>query len=590
MSRYRSQGLIAVGLGLTAAACGDPDLNTELRSAGPPDVLAVLAQSPLDLGEAAVKCRYVDGKRDEKAPGFVGDPITGGSVVCPEDEAEFTAATVDARVIDDAPWALRVMFDELLDGDKVETLICDEDSGTCEGSLAETQPVTLRCGDTVVPYSGYYVPNGNNVTFPLGPSIYIRPDPAALTFPTGSMCTLTLDPDKITDKDGNSVTTEDQAFTFQIADLALIAVDPAEGDDAILSPDPVTAGAVAFVFNASLDDAEIDPAAFQLTDESGADIPTTIFVDAYNAAGLTDAVYVIPDTDTGIFLPGDYTATMKPTEITEVNGGKLTVTEAEVTHFSVAFGKTGQSTGTDFSPVGAIRISFNNTIDASTLDTTNGGTDLEFFQTNPPTTPPNAPVAATIAVGNTTAPALNNIANNAIVITPAMELPIGTYVVRIKAGAEIKDVAATPHIAHFNNPLAITYNVLLKSTHTVPAMPVMGAASLPAVGTFDVVFSGSLDMASVSVDDFELLDTTTMMPVPFTFTLATSVSRPPPSAPSHPNDTIRIDPTANLTVGRTYQLTLKQGAALKSANGVTRTFGAPSTAAANRTTWTFTAI
>lgn len=609
MSRYRSQGLLAVGIGLAAVACGEPDLNTNLRPEGPPDLLAVLTQNQIDLDgnpytETALRCKYVNGKRDPKAPGFVGDPITGGSLVCPENEADFEPATVDPRVIDDQPWAIRLMFDELLDADKVETLDCDSETERCQGTLSETRPVTLKCGDTAIRYyedpaddpdlqardryRSFYVPNGNRVTFPLGPSIYISPVPEELVFPTGSQCSITIDPGKVTDKDGIAVPADDLTTNFKIADLQLIFTDPADSSSpATLSPDPVAAGAVAFVFNAPLDDSAIDPGAFQITDENGDPVDTAFFVAGYNVDG--DAIWVYPDTDTGIFLPGLYTVTMKPTTIGEVNGGELTTTEDQTVHFNVAFAKVGQTSGTDLSPTANVRVAFNNAIDPATLDTANGGTDLEFFQTNPPTTPPNMPIPVTISVGDSTGLTssgipLDVVDGNAIIVDPTNELPIGTYVLRFKAGAELKDTDATAHTAKFTNPLAITYNVLLKSTGTFP--PVAGTpptAPLLHTDPFKVIFSGSLDFGSITPDDFTLVDNGSMTAVPFTVSMATTNA-------GHANDTVVITPTGGLTTGHTYQLTIKQGAAIKSANGVTRTFGAASTSSSNRTTWTITAI
>lgn len=614
MSRYRSQGLLAVGLGLAATACSSPDLATDLRPAGPPDVLAVLTQNPLDLIESAVKCKYVGGKRDPKGPAFVGDPLTGGSMVCPEDEADFEGAQLEPRplytlntagqIIDTQVWGLRVMFDELLDPDKVETLECDDLTGICAGTLEETSPIKLTCGamNTEVAYTGYYVPNGNNTTFPLGPSLYVLPNADDMNFATGTTCNLTIDGAKVTDKDGVAPPDADLVTQLKIADLKLLSVDPEDGTDAVISPDPVAAGAAAFVFNANLESdpdtgAVLDPAMFQLKDGTGADIDTFTFVGAYNSAALTDAVYVFPDTTTGVFLPGDYTATMKAGEMTEVNGGSTQVTETK-TDFSVAFGIIGQTPssvggvrdlatscgmGVPGCSTGSIRVRFNNTVDMTTV----GAEDLELFQTN--STPANRQVAFTTAA--VTSPAVPDLAtNNAIEVRPSSELELGTYVLRVKANAEIKDTAGTPHVASFRTPVATTYSVLLKITHIVPAAAGTPAiVSLPRAGNFDIVFSGSLDFSSVGAAEFELTDLTTMQPVPITIEMATSASRTPPLPGSHANDTVRINPNADLTAGRMYRMTMKPGTQLKSAatantpGGISRTF-------ATATTWTITAI
>ncbi len=619
MSRYLSPGLLAVGLGLTATACSQPDLNTNLRPAGPPDVLAVLTQNPIDnqgnsLTENALKCKYVGGKRDPKGPGFVGDAITGGAVVCPDNEADFTPATVDPRIVGGQPWAIRVMFDELLNADKAESLDCDADTGLCQGTLATTRPVTLKCGTTSIRYyedpadalelqaidryRSFYVPNGNNVTFPLGPSLFISPKPEELVFPTGSSCSLTIDPVKVTDKDNNPVPSDDLVTNFKIADLALIATDPTE---AITIAPTAGVAAAAFVFNANLDSdgdgLPLHPEMFELTDAAGAAIETYSFVTGYNVD--SDGVFLQPNTDTGIFLPGAYTATMKPGVLSELNGGTLTVTTAKKVGFSVRFDKTGQTSGTDFGALRAMQISFNNGLDPATLDATAApaNTDYELFSTT--SIPANAQIAHTAVVGNSTSALLNNVAGNAIVITPAAELALGTYVVRFKANAEFKDAAAadcgamdalckTLHTKKFTAPLALTYNVLLKVLRTIPASS--ASATVPAAGNVDLVFSGSLDASTIDDADFEVKDVTTpAMPVAVAFTksiITSTASGPPPALQPHANDLVRIDPSANLTVGHKYEVSIKAGAKLTNVpvagfSAVTRTFAV--------TKWTFTA-
>src|SRR5689334_19751984 len=132
MQRYRTQGLLAVGLGLAAAGCfGDTELQTDLRPEGNPDVLAGLARSEIDGTEAPFYCRYTGSTLDPKGPNIVQ-----GGEICPVTMSEFTPNTVDPRAApaDGIGWGVRFMFDELLDGDAVETLSCDSD-GLCSGEL-----------------------------------------------------------------------------------------------------------------------------------------------------------------------------------------------------------------------------------------------------------------------------------------------------------------------------------------------------------------------------------------------------------------------------------------------------------------------
>ncbi len=328
MLRYRTQGLLAVGLGMVAGGCfGEPVNKTDLRSEGPPEVLAAMGQSLVTLEEYSFHCRYVNGVRDEKAPGFAIDAILGGQIVCPETATEFAPTPVDPRA-----FALRVMFDELLDADAVETLDCDDD-GRCSGSLDSTQPVTLTCDGTVVGYTGYYVPNGNNTTFPLGPSLYIAPNLDELVFPTGTECTLSIG-DVVVDKTGNAVPADQRDLDLQIADLALLFTEPADadavGDRAVLGPDE----AIAFVFNTYLDDATIAATEVVVLDGDGDPVADVDFaVDAYFVD--TDTIYVF-STATDGFPPGNYTARITASaEIGEVNGGTVTFTANEDVRFVV---------------------------------------------------------------------------------------------------------------------------------------------------------------------------------------------------------------------------------------------------------------
>lgn len=261
-------GLIATGV-LALGACSDPDQNTDLRPDGDPEVLAVLVMNDPagQVIEHATYCKV----GDEKRPARVGLPDFTAPDICPADLSKGADEIVDA-----APdgWYVRIMFDELLDPN-VEELseIKDPDTGegtdTFEGSIANTHPVKLECesvggGFVEVEYDGYYSPSGNAVTWPLGPSLVVKPnDPTEVA--TGKQCRITIN-DNVTDKTGNKVPMAQRGpFTFKIAPIQVIAIDPADDPE---GASPVDGQAIYFdnfyiQFNTA-----VDPKS--LCDENGA--------------------------------------------------------------------------------------------------------------------------------------------------------------------------------------------------------------------------------------------------------------------------------------------------------------------------------
>ncbi len=231
----RPYGVVAATLGvLTLGACDDPTQGTDLRPEGPPDVLAVLVATDAanHLAESAAYCRPDDDKR----PGLVGLPDFTTSQICPDDG---TGVPQLENAYPDG-WYIRVMFDELLDP-SVETLteIIDSDgmgTDTYAGSIVDTHPVTLECqsvngGAMVnVDYDGYYSPSGNAVTWPLGPSLVVKPnDPTLIA--TNKECQITLGAN-ITDKDGNPVPMDQRGpYKFKIAPISVTLIDPSDSGD-----------------------------------------------------------------------------------------------------------------------------------------------------------------------------------------------------------------------------------------------------------------------------------------------------------------------------------------------------------------------
>lgn len=231
-TRGRSQGfaLVAAAGVFALGACTDPEQNTDLRPDGDPEVLAVLVMN--DAANKLVESATYCAPNDKKRPAIVGLPDFTAPEVCPADLSKGADPVTNAYP---DGWYVRIMFDELLDPSIEElTEILDPDTGegtdTYTGSIANTRPVKLECesvggGFVPVEYDGYYSPAGNAVTWPLGPSLVIKPnEPKSIA--TGKSCRVTLN-DNITDKSGNKVpTTQRGAYTFKVAPIQVIAIDP----------------------------------------------------------------------------------------------------------------------------------------------------------------------------------------------------------------------------------------------------------------------------------------------------------------------------------------------------------------------------
>lgn len=333
MSSYRAQGFLAIGLGAIAfAACVDrPELDTDLRPEGDPELLAVLVQTdvPYDgplgpiAGEVATWCK----DNDLKVPSYIGLPNLSVAQICPDpedNEDPFEVTTVTNA--DPMLWQVRFVFDELLDPD-VETLAdgvtggaCTDASEFCVGHIDTTQPVNLQCGGADVPYDGYYAPNGNNVSWPPGPSLVVQP---ATFVATSSECTISLKDGAVTDKDGNPVPADGLIdVDFQIAPLALLGTDPEDGATVAADTTP------AVFFNAPIDLTTI--AADEITLETAAGAPVA-FTLATDATGTV--VVAVPDAE---LAAGDYVLTVAGTAVVaDIAGGELTVGEDVVVTFTV---------------------------------------------------------------------------------------------------------------------------------------------------------------------------------------------------------------------------------------------------------------
>lgn len=185
------------------------------------------------LYETATYCR----PNDEKRPSQVGLPDFTTQQVCSATLSEGADEVTDAYP---DGWYVRIMFDELLDPN-IETLteVTDEDTGqgtgVFTGSIASTHPVKLECesvtggGMVEVDYDGYYSPSGNRITWPLGPSLVIKPNDPTLVA-TSSECQVTI-LDAVTDKQGETVASDQRGpYKFKVAPIQVLSVAPEDGD------------------------------------------------------------------------------------------------------------------------------------------------------------------------------------------------------------------------------------------------------------------------------------------------------------------------------------------------------------------------
>jgi len=338
MLRYRTQGVLAAGLGLLITGCfSDPDLKTGLTPEGAPRVLAVLAVDNNQGAEPPSFCRYdAAGNLDPKGPSLVQ-----GITICPDTKAMFDAD--GPAELEPLAWNLRTMFDELLNGDKVETLVdseldaqdntqpCTADSATCVGHIGTTDfgatlPFDVSCGGMPLTYDGYYYPNGNKESFPVGPALVLAPIDLA---PTDTDCTFTIKPTVVIDKQGEAVPTgpNENVFTVHVKQLDVVETDPVDAaavaDRGVIPPD----GAVIMLFNSL-----IDPASVAAGDIEIRNLDT----DAVVASDFD-----IADNELDIFgaadLPaGNYSASIKAASIvSDVVGGTRTFTDGVTVRFVV---------------------------------------------------------------------------------------------------------------------------------------------------------------------------------------------------------------------------------------------------------------
>lgn len=300
----RTCALVALAAGVTALACSDSELPTDLDPEGPPEVTMVTVLSS-SLGEHSVFCAT--------------DPsIKVNDSLCPEREA---SPVMDAEP---AAWFVRFVFSELLDPDieRLEELEVDDDGDgqpdktLFVGHIDQTQPFELNCGGQAVPYDGFYDPSGNQVTFPPGPALVLSPTEFVASGTAD--CEISLR-DVVQDKDGNSVINAGMIgpHQFGIAVMDIVGSSPAADE---MGVDPTFEDAEGMIqgpvidFNAPVDDATL-AGQITLVDEGGAAVAFTAEV-AGTSVQLTLAAGLAANTAYTISIPATNT-------IADIAGGEL---------------------------------------------------------------------------------------------------------------------------------------------------------------------------------------------------------------------------------------------------------------------------
>lgn len=568
----RTRGIVlAAAAAATLIGCNDPAQNTDLRPEGPPEVLTVLvANDPAaQLYESATFCKTGDDKR----PRLVDLPDITQQQICDDDPSKPAAAVLDAYP---DGWYVRVVFDELLDGsfEKLYPILdpdTGEDTGTAYGSIKESHPVELKCmsstgsGMVDVPYDGYYSPAGNAITWPLGPSIVIKPDDAR-TVATNSACTVTLNTN-ILDQSGNEVPADQRGpFTFTVAPIIPIAISVDDDPDGNSPIDAISiySDNVVVQFNTEVDPASwcdegvgMDECEFQFQpDDADTTVGTCVasgdVCNTNNPCQVSDtceigAVYNYSVTDDTEWAFGPttpnktetgYTFSFKQgTKIADRCGVETTFgapSPADLTQarYTTSEFDLSSTTPGDGDTVGAIRkpvIQFNNAIDLASL------TPAEYSITP-------APEAASV---------VSTPGNGGDVKFAGNYKPAQMYTLTLNATATVDDA----HGATYTNAEALVVNfttAAIAVTSTSPANNGRKPKATPAsLTTIDLSFNQSMNPATLDLSKVTLTG-----PTAATF-VATAVGCTPTSTTC----VVRLTTAVPLDPG-SYTFTLEQGATI----------------------------
>jgi Bacterial Ig-like domain len=294
-----------------AAACSDPELESELDTEGPPEVVEVNVASetaPADPNnnriEAATFCRpgaqykvstfYCPLERNSE-----NEPIPG--------DRELDEPVTDATPVD---WHARFIFSELLDPD-VEDLVTED--GVTTGTIAETRPASLSCGGTELEYDGWYDPTGNYQSYPPGPSLVVH---AVEFIATGTICEVSL-ADSVVDKDGDAVPGDHRGpYEFAIAALSVTGSVPENESEGVAVDSEIEIS-----FNAPIDADTVTTEKIVVT---AGDTPVagTLALKTDEKTGDVSNQIIVFDPDADLEPGTDYTVTVSD-DIADIAGGLL---------------------------------------------------------------------------------------------------------------------------------------------------------------------------------------------------------------------------------------------------------------------------
>ena len=332
-------------IGVATVACDDGVRPSELNTEGPPRVLAVTVSTV--QGDLPTFCGAQEGDYGaEKLP-----------VACLAALEALEEGQALPTVANAAPfgWQLRLVFNELLDADAVETISAGR------GTLVETRPVVVECRQDEtqelqpVDYDGYYDPSGNHLTNPPGPALIVHlpansntGNPRLDAFvATSSECRIEVEPG-VEAKNGEAVSAAARGpFSFGIAPLAVVGTEPPDEAEGVGLDQQVRVK-----FNAPIDIATVSGAdgdRITLVPEGGEPVAVTFSLpeddldtpqreDDPTTVELARDVELAPDTIYTIAVRSD---------IADIKGGKLTVEAAPAV---VATFRTAASTSPDAGP------------------------------------------------------------------------------------------------------------------------------------------------------------------------------------------------------------------------------------------------